>query len=419
MRGLYVHIPICQHKCGYCDFYSVERPDLLDSFVGLLCREIALLPERLPEAVEEELVTVYFGGGTPSLLSPKQLERIVNLLRHTFRIEPQAEWSIECNPGTVDRVRLRAYRELGITRVSFGVQSFQDEELRFLERLHTAAEAVEAVQWAHEVGFEQVNIDLMFALPGQTLHSWERTLEQAVKLAPSHISAYSLIWEPGTAFYTRWQRGELTPVAEELDATQYELAAELLTRAGYHHYEVSNFARPGSECRHNLLYWHGEEYVALGPSAHGYLRGRRYWNVRSLKRYGELLRCGALPIAGVEQVGPQERLIELLFLGLRSDGIRFDRLRREFGIELAEEAAPLFEQWEELGMVAIRSPECLRLNRRGYLFCDELAAELVLCAERVWQRRKGSYEVSLLGVSSVAERIGSNSINAVGVRTGG
>ncbi len=418
MRGLYVHIPVCQHKCSYCDFYSVERPGLLEAFVEALCREIELLAEQFPAVLEEPLVTVYIGGGTPSLLTPFQLERLLERIRATFTIEPQAEWTLECNPGTVSREQLRIYRQLGLTRLSVGVQSFEEAELRFLERLHTAEEAAMAIQWAHEAGFEQVNVDLMFAVPGQTLQTWRRTLERAVALEPSHISAYSLIWEPGTALYARWRRGEIAPVPEELDVAQYELAVERLMAAGYGHYEVSNFARPGSECRHNLLYWHGEEYVALGPSAHGYVRGRRYWNVRSIERYFAALRCGKLPIAGSEHIGPRERLAELIFLGLRSDGVSFERLRREYGIELADGAYALLRRWQELGLVQEWSETHLRLNWRGYLVCDELAAELTLSAERLWERHTGSSQhLPVLDPGGV--RWGSSRAKSEAVCTGG
>ncbi|MEN3027036.1 MAG: radical SAM family heme chaperone HemW [Chlorobiota bacterium] len=400
MRGLYLHIPFCEHKCCYCDFYSVERPELLESFVDALCHEIELLPEQLPEAVAEPVATVYFGGGTPSLLSPQQLERIVERLHRIFRWGPEVEWTMECNPGTVTEERLRAYRQLGVTRLSFGVQSFHPEELRFLERIHTAQEARLAVEWARRAGFENINIDLMFAVPGQTVESWRATLQQVIALTPQHISAYSLIWEPGTPLYARWKRGEVAPVPEELDVAQYELAVHLLQDAGYLHYEVSNFVQPGYECRHNLLYWHAEEYVALGPSAHGYLRGRRYWNVRSLRQYQELIRQDRLPIASSEHLSTVERLEELVFLGLRSDGLRFDRIRQEFGIDLATEAAPILAQWEELGVVRLRTPHRLWLNWRGYLMCDELASQLILCAERALgrtDRRSSPYqELTLL-----------------------
>lgn len=395
MRGLYIHIPFCEHKCGYCDFYSVERLSAMEDFVEALCREIQLLPERLPEAVQEPIATVYFGGGTPSLLSPQQLERIQEQLRRVFRILPEAEWSMECNPGTVTLERLRQYRSLGINRLSFGVQSFHDEELRFLERLHTARDAVAAVCWAYEAGFANVNLDLMFAVPGQTLASWRRTLEQALALAPQHISAYSLIWEPGTRFYQRLRRGKLSPVPEELDKAQYELVSELLSAAGYVHYEVSNFARPGFQCRHNLLYWHGEEYVALGPSAHGYVRGRRYWNVRNLRRYSECVSRGILPIAGSEHVGQWERVEELIFLGLRSDGLRFARLGEEFGSELALAASELFQRWHEAGWLRLWTPERVWLNWRGYSFCDGLALELILLAERLWEHHRVAFPASL------------------------
>lgn len=395
MRGLYIHIPLCEHKCSYCDFYSIARPELTETVVELLCREITLVAEQLPGATAEPIATVYFGGGTPSLLSPLQLERLLNRLHAAFRIAADAEWSMECNPGTVTLDQLRAYRSLGITRLSFGVQSFHEDELRFLDRVHTARDAVVAVQWAYQAGFENVNVDLMFAVPGQTVESWRQTLQQAIALAPVHISTYSLIWEPGTPLYARWRRGEVAPVPEELDVAQYELAAELLSAAGYEHYEVSNFARAGFACRHNLVYWHGEEYLALGPSAHGYVGGRRYWNVRSLRRYAELVRSGMLPLAGSEHIGPQERLEELIFLELRADGIRFDRLRQEFGIDLAAEAAELFHRWEAMGALAVWTPERLQLNWRGYLLCDELTSELLLVAERAWRRRAAPQEVTV------------------------
>ncbi|GBD07486.1 Oxygen-independent coproporphyrinogen-III oxidase-like protein YqeR [bacterium HR21] len=390
MRGLYIHIPFCQHKCSYCDFYAVERLEMVELFVEALCREVALLPENFPEAVQEPIGTLYFGGGTPSLLAPHQLERILAALQRVFRFESKLEWTLECNPGTVDRQRLQAYRAVGVNRISFGVQSLADDELRFLERLHSAEDACQAVEWAFQAGFDNVNVDLMFALPGQTLLSWQRTLERVRALAPQHISAYSLIWEPGTPLYRRWQQGQIAPVSEELESAQYELAASLLEQDGYVHYEVSNFAQPGYVCRHNLLYWHGEQYVALGPAAHGYVNGRRYWNVRNLRRYLELLRQGKLPIAGSEQLSAYQRLEEVLFLGLRSDGLRFESIRREFGLELEREAQELFQRWDEAGLLRLWTPERLWLNSRGYALCDELAAELVVFAERLWKRRYGT-----------------------------
>lgn len=387
MRGLYIHIPFCEHKCSYCDFYSVERLEAIESFIGALCQEIALLAESFPEALEEPISTLYMGGGTPSLLTPQQLERIIAALQSVFRFTAGLEWTVECNPGTVDRERLRAYRELGVNRLSFGVQSFEEPELRFLERLHTPEQGCQAVEWAFQAGFDNVNVDLMFALPGQTLASWHRTLQRALALAPQHISAYSLIWEPGTPLYRRWKQGTIHPVPEELESAQYELAASLLQQAGYVHYEVSNFARPGYACRHNLLYWHGEQYVALGPSAHGYVQGRRYWNVRNLRRYSELVMQGTLPIAGSEQLSPNEQFEELLFLQLRSDGLSFERIRQDFGIELGVEAQDLFQRWDAAGLLRLWTPERLWLNSRGYALCDELSAELLAVVERLWQQR--------------------------------
>ena len=400
MRGIYVHIPFCQHKCSYCDFYSVVQLQFTEQFVRALCQEMQLYAERMPELAEQPIATVFLGGGTPSLLPLPQLEAIVRQLRALFPIAEDAEWSIEANPGTVDLERLRAIRALGFRRISFGVQSFQEAELRFLERIHTPQEARAAVEWAHAAGFDSINVDLMFAIPGQTLRSWERTLQEALALAPHHISAYSLIWEPGTPLYARWQRGEVHPVAEELDTQMYALVAQFLEAAGYVHYEVSNFARPGHCCRHNLLYWHGQEYLAVGPSAHGFLRGRRYWNVRSLHGYVRRIAAGELPIAGMEQLSAWERLEELLFLQLRSDGLRCRELHHAFGLDLFEPESELFRQWEHAGWVRECSPERIWLNWRGYAIADELAADLIARAERLWERYFGQVGLPTLAVQS-------------------
>ncbi|MBK9247698.1 MAG: radical SAM family heme chaperone HemW [Ignavibacteria bacterium] len=386
MFGLYVHIPFCEKKCIYCDFYSIERTDQIAEFVTTLCREI-----ELRAAVNQHIPTassVFFGGGTPSLLSPIQLSQIIETIKVHFLIHPDAEWTMECNPGTITQQSLASYKSLGINRLSFGVQSFHESELAFLHRIHTPDEARDAVSMARNAGFDSVSLDLMFALPNQTMESWQSTLETAIGLGPDHISAYSLIFEEGTPLYTMLQRGRVERTGEEQDADMYEYAIKRLAMAGYDQYEVSNFAQSGSECLHNVTYWSGDEYIAFGPSAHGFLNGSRYWNFRSLARYTDDVKQGNLPLANSEKLTDIERMFERAFLELRAKGIRIKEFAEDFGIDILSAIGEL-ALWEKEGLLVIS--DRITLTATGYQVCDELSLRAIAALEKVtgveWEDR--------------------------------
>lgn len=379
MRGLYVHIPFCEKKCLYCDFYSLETTHHMESFVDTLLREIDLRA-AITDTNSRSISTVFFGGGTPSLLAPVQIERITKALSQHFHIEPTAEWTMECNPGTVSTESLAAYRALGINRLSFGVQSFFDDDLAFLTRIHSPAQAKEAVAMARRAGFDNINIDLIFALPGQTIERWKSNIETAVALQTEHISAYSLIFEEGTPLNAMKLRGEVHETDEDTDAEMYDITMNFLSRSGYRQYEVSNFARPGMECRHNLLYWQGREYISFGPSAHGYIGGTRYWNVRSLSRYTDDITKGVLPVVNSERIEGRTRMFERAFLELRAQGIEVAAFQRDFGIDVHSVLRPLFERTAGEDLLAIDS-ERIALTQKGYRLCDALTTEVIALLE--------------------------------------
>jgi len=388
MFGIYVHIPFCKKKCNYCDFYSIERTEHIASFVDTLCNEISIRGNQsneLPSAT-----SVFFGGGTPSLLSPEQLGRIITTIRQHFLVNNEAEWTMECNPGTITHDSLCGYRKLGINRLSFGVQSFNGSELTFLHRIHSPLQAEEAITLARAAGFDNVNLDVMFALPSQTMESWKFTLEKVIALAPEHISAYSLIFEEGTPLFTMLQQGSVSKAPEEHDAEMYEYAIKQLVSAGYHQYEVSNFAQNGYECIHNCTYWSGDEYISFGPSAHGLVRGKRYWNFRSLSRYTELLGKGELPVANAEFLTVSERMFERAFLELRAKGIRLEEFQHDFGIDICYALDKELELWEHEGLI-VQLNGRLRLTATGYLMCDELSLRTIAALEKAvgteWHER--------------------------------
>lgn len=377
MASLYLHIPFCEHKCIYCDFYSIENLSGLELFLSALEREIKMYK---PYANEESFETIFFGGGTPSLLTPPQLEKVLSLLYATFRVAGDAEITVETNPGTIDAQKLADYRSLGVNRLSIGIQSFHDDELRFLTRIHSADQAKECVRIAQRVGFTNVSIDLIFALPKQTLERWQSNVRQALKLGTQHISAYSLIVEQGTPLARMVASKQVAPLPVEEDAEFYEWTMEALESAGYEHYEVSNYAKPGFRSRHNSNYWHHSNYLGFGPSAHSswnvqHLR-RRWWNIANLRTYVEKVNSRNVPVAGEEVLSEEQVLEEAVMLGLRSDGINLERIRQSHGLNLLEESPTLVYELLERGL-AIVVEGTLRLTHRGYLVCDAIAERLL------------------------------------------
>lgn len=379
MTSLYVHIPFCERKCLYCDFYSVEDAELMEDFLGALTREISLRRTGTDQVTFE---TVFFGGGTPSLLAPRQLESILSRLHAAFRIAPNAEVTLETNPGTVTEEKLRAYRALGVNRLSVGIQSFHDAELRLLGRIHDRAEAFRCLDLARRVGFDNLGLDLIYSVPGQTLAQWEDNLATAACLAPQHVAAYSLIVEEHTPLAGQVQTGEVRANPTDLEARMYERTMEVLRGHGYDHYEVSNYALPGFHSRHNSACWSHENYLGFGPSAHSFWkaddgkRGRRWWNVSDLPGYLDRLCGGRLPVASEEHIDPREMIGERIFLGLRSGGIHLKRLRLDFGYDLEDRQGGEVHALLDEGMARLDGG-LLRLTSKGYVLCDEICSRFL------------------------------------------
>ncbi len=368
--GIYVHIPFCEKKCFYCDFYSIENHSQRGEFMKCLTREIERFSGNHSGL---EVDTIFFGGGTPSILSAIEVETILNSLRRQFCISSEAELTMECNPGTVSRESLADYRSLGINRLSFGVQSFFDDELRFLTRIHDSRQAVEAVELARGAGFTNVNTDLIYGLPNQTEDRVYANLEKAVALNPTHISAYNLIVEPGTPLFTAVSAGKTKPLDEHTEAKMYEQVMTFLEGCGYVHYEVSNYARQGFECKHNLKYWNCEEYVGFGPSAHSYLDGIRWWNISSLNGYISSLSGDRLPVSAKEELTDSQLVDEYVLLQLRQGKIDVETLRRRFGIAPEQE---FIAEMIDASYVQ-RAGDKISLTRRGFTVADEIAEEIL------------------------------------------
>lgn len=394
--ALYLHIPFCRHRCAYCDFNTYAgQEDSLAAYVAALCREIlaAAGPVRL------RVATIFFGGGTPSLLSPAQFGDIFRALRRAFDILPDAEISMEANPGTVTFAALEQLRALGMNRISFGVQSAHPAELRQLERIHEYADVINAVTWARRAGFENLNLDLIYGLPEQTLARWQATLRLVMGLRPEHLSAYALTLEHGTPF-GRWaSRGLMATPDPDLAADMAEWAADFLAGQGYLQYEISNWAKgnaaggalsaeanPAFACRHNLQYWRNLPYLGLGAGAHGYAGGMRYSNVLRIKTYIERLRSGApqpgrwpLTAAVVNQtkIDRDTEMDETLMTGLRllREGVSDAIFSARFGVPLRAVYGREMDELGRLGLLEIKTSggaDVLRLTRRGWLLGNQV-----------------------------------------------
>jgi oxygen-independent coproporphyrinogen-3 oxidase len=351
----------------------------MEDFLNALHREIEL-HRSVGDGVTFE--TIFFGGGTPSLLSPVQLGSILGKLRDVYDIAEDAEITLETNPGTVTREKLQGFKSLGVNRLSIGIQSFHEDELKFLSRIHDARQAIQCVEFAREAGFENLSVDLIFSIPGQTLSLWESNLEQALSLAPQHISAYSLIVEEHTPLARLVASKQVSPNPVEEEAEMYEFTMEFLGSRGFDHYEVSNYARPGFRSRHNYNYWTHENYLGFGPSAHSFWKrkeagfGRRWWNISNLSHYCGRLLDNQLPLISQEFVKTRELMNERVFLGLRSDGLDLTRFEREFGVMLFDTHGPTIKQLISEEYAAI-DDQRLRLTPKGFLLCDEISERLL------------------------------------------
>lgn len=359
---IYLHIPFCRVKCPYCDFASVAgREELIPRYVAGLARE---LEQRLDLAVPDPFApaSVYFGGGTPSLLSPDHVAHLLDVVRSRARPAAPMEVTLEANPGTVDRERLEGFRRAGIGRLTVGVQSFVPRLLRRIGRNHDVRQSRQTLADARAAGFPELGIDLMFGLPGQTRADWERDLDSALGEHPTHLSLYDLTIEPGTRFWDLAASGRMPRPGEAACASMYAHACRRVEEGGLLLYEVSNFALPGSECVHNRAYWRGDPWIGAGAAAHGFEPadgdpdfGRRWWNHRDPLRYLQDVERGLLPEAGDERLSAAEAGDEALLLGLRTrEGVDVDRFRARFGIDLRTALAPILSRAIEAGLLAIR-----------------------------------------------------------------
>lgn len=370
MPGIYLHIPFCDTKCIYCDFYSITNHSRKAEFLESIKKEIISRSESLRD---KSFDSIFFGGGTPSLLSHSEFTEIFDTLFKHYNILDNTEITIECNPGTLDRAKLDEFKKLPINRLSFGVQSFIDEELTYLTRIHSAEEAIASVKSAQDTGFDNVNIDLIFAIPNQSLVSWQYNLNKAIELNTQHISAYSLIFEEGTALYTMRKNGKAKQADIELEQEMYEYTMEFLSCNGYMQYEISNYAKPGYECRHNLKYWTLEEYIAFGPSASSYIGDKRWTNVKNIGKYIGLVDSGKDAHDFIETIDKDTSITEHIFLGLRSRGIDYTEFEQRYNINFPEKYSSPIELLLKNGY-AVTSNEKLTLTRKGYAVCDEIVA---------------------------------------------
>ena len=370
-RAVYIHVPFCAHRCGYCDFTLIAgRDDLAGSYLDALQVEI----ERSP--LTEPLDTLFLGGGTPTQLDEPQLQRLLDMLGSAFRFSPNIEFNVEANPDGLTDAKLDALASTGVNRLSLGVQSFDDRFLTLLERRHSSESAVDAFDRCRS-RFPNVSLDLIFAVPGQTLDDWQRDLQTANDLQPNQVSTYGLTFEKGTTFWTRREKGQLDQADDSLERSMYGAAMDQLAAAGFEHYEISSFAQPGFRCRHNQVYWNGRDYLGFGPGAASFAGGVRWQNHRSTTTWIRKVLAGEAAIGDREQLDPEASARERLILGLRQiEGIDVATFETETGFTLKSLGGEALSHLQDQSLLEMTNG-VLRLTREGRFFYDTVAAELV------------------------------------------
>ena len=372
--GLYVHIPFCSSRCSYCDFATgLYQSELAERYVQGLINEI-----RASQYAGEIVDTIYFGGGTPSLLAPARLERILASLYERFEITGGPEITIEINPGSATPEKLRAFRSLGINRASFGAQTFDDAELAKLGRSHNSADTLRTFAHLRDAGFANISFDLIAGLPGQTLEGWQRNIKQALELAPEHLSFYLLEVHSGTPLAEHIRSGIQPQPDDDLAGMMYKWMLEQAVEAGYEHYEISNLCRPGFHSRHNVKYWTAAPYYGFGCSSHSYDGGARRWsNQRDALKYVEMVESGASPVVEEQQLEATDVRAEALFLGMRlMQGVDLRRYRESFGVDLRDEHADDLDRFFKAGLIELNG-DLIRLTRTGALLSNEVFAAFV------------------------------------------
>ena len=367
MAGLYLHIPFCKSKCAYCNFFSVVSEKQRVDFLEALKKEAVARKDYLGG---EEIKTVYFGGGTPSLLSPSEIAEILEVLQKYYKIIADPEITLEANPDTVSKESLFEYNKMGVNRLSVGIQSFFDDDLQYLSRKHDSKHALQVLEWAKNAGFQEVTLDLIYGIPTLTDEKWRKNLEIFFSTGFNHLSAYALTVEEKTALGQRINKGVAAPVDDEAVIRQYEILVEMTENQGFEHYEISNFARPGHYSKHNTIYWKGEKYLGLGPSAHSFDGVSRQWNVAGVKDY-----CESYSFER-EELTLDDRYNEYVMTSLRTMwGCDIGFIRSNFGTEYAERFKKSTKKHILSGKIYLKGEKYI-LNDNGMLFADGIAAEL-------------------------------------------
>ncbi len=373
MAGIYLHIPFCKRRCIYCDFFSTTRGEMREAYIQALCRELELRRDYIGG---EEVETIYLGGGTPSQLTKEDFEQLFSYIYKVYRIKPDAEITLEANPDDLTPTYIANLRTLPFNRLSMGIQTFHEETLQLLHRRHTAEQAIRAFRDCREAGFSNISIDLMYGLPGETLSIWEKDLEQAITLHPEHISAYHLIYEEGTTLWNLRGQHLVEEANEDLSLSLFSTLIDRLTKAGYTHYEISNFCLPDHHSRHNSSYWTGKKYLGAGPSAHSYNGVSRQWNIASLDKYIEGINSGN-PAIEIEELNLHTRYNDFIITGIRTVwGISLTHLRQTFGKELHDYCLRMAHPHLQQGTLT-QEEDTLRLTRKGIFISDSIMSDML------------------------------------------
>ncbi len=372
MSGCYIHIPFCSQKCSYCDFHFSTNHSYQDEMVEALCKEMEI---RSKDWKNDQFQTIYFGGGTPSILTSAQLKKLINQVKSNYHVSDLVEITLECNPDDCSLDNLKEWKDLGVNRLSIGIQSFNDHQLLWMNRSHQAADSLNAVRNAKQVGFNELSLDLMYGLPDMTLEEWKDQLLQVIALDPEHLSAYCLTVEHKTALSKWVKEGKLTVSSNEQQSEQFECLVSTLKEAGYEQYEISNFARSGHYSKHNTSYWIGAKYVGIGPSAHGYNHRERYWNQANNRVYMTELKKGVLPET-IEVLSTFDRFNENLMIGLRTKwGVSKKQLFEN--ITPDKEWHQIVRNYEDKNLL-VQTEDFIVLTEAGRLLADAIASDLFI-----------------------------------------
>ncbi len=375
--SLYIHIPFCTQRCSYCDFYFVTNQSIQNQFVDALCREIIEVAHHFPNT---SLRSIYFGGGTPSRLDPKLIHQIIVQIHSSFQTSQVQEMTLEANPEDITTEGIDQMLEIGITRISLGVQSFCDEDLQFMNRSHTSDQAIQACHLIRSSGFVSWSLDLIFGLPESSLHGWEQNLHHAAATGVPHISTYGLTIEPNTPLQNQVKRGIVQPVSDEETADQFLMAIKCLNSYGFEHYEISNFARAGHRAKHNTRYWNHVNYIGIGPSAHSFWwqdgKTIRWENIRNLRTYCELLTSGQSAKIHEKTLSESDLIREKIMLALRtSDGLNMEEVKTRYGFNLSKEKYEEIATLQSNGLIN-QTGNQICLTTGGMQVCDRIIAQL-------------------------------------------